>query len=283
MLLYYHPTSIFFQYNSEAFFKAWDLNIGNATSEPQNIGNGVYVRKFQKAYVYWNLTFNNYTIPDGRDLYNIENGQAIAGQVVPANSGSIFVTSDLLAEYNRPPDTTITPPSPSPGVPGAFTLNPPETFCNGTASYIKLKWTASPNGPQPGVNSGYFVYVDGVYQYNNLSNLELIDPAPKNYGQTYKYKIEAVMIPEGRIFSDEKSVVAQNCSTVASPSPSPSMVGKIGDIDKNGKVDIFDFNIFVGDYPLKNLRSDLNNDQKVDIFDFNLIVSNFRLVGIQNL
>ena len=36
-----------------------------------------------------------------------------------------------------------------------------------------------------------------------------------------------------------------------------------------------DFNIFVGDYPLKNLRSDVNKDGQVNVFDFNLMISNF--------
>jgi hypothetical protein len=276
MYLYFHPSSIFFQYHSEAFFKEWDLNIGNATSEAQNLGNGVYLRTFQQAYVYWNPTYNNYTIPSGRDLYNIDNSQEIAGQVVPANSGAIFVTSSLLAEYNRPPESAI---SPSPSAPiGTFTLTPPETFCSGTNSHIKLSWTALPNGPQPGTNSGYLVYVDGAYQYNQLQNLELTDPTARNYGQTYKYKIEAVT-PAGRVFSNEQSVVARDCTAPPSPSPivspSSSPIKKIGDIDKNGKVDIFDFNIFVGDYPAKNLRSDVNQDGQVNIFDFNLLITYF--------
>lgn len=56
---------------------------------------------------------------------------------------------------------------------------------------------------------------------------------------------------------------------------SPSPTSRIGDLDKDGDVDIFDFNIFVGDFPLKNLRSDVNKDQKVDIFDFNSLITNF--------
>jgi hypothetical protein len=135
-----------------------------------------------------------------------------------------------------------------------------------------------PNGPQPGTNSGYLVYVDGAYQYNQLQNLELTDPTARNYGQTYKYKIEAVT-PAGRVFSNEQSVVARDCTAPPSPSPivspSSSPIKKIGDIDKNGKVDIFDFNIFVGDYPAKNLRSDVNQDGQVNIFDFNLLITYF--------
>jgi hypothetical protein len=195
-----------------------------------------------------------------------------------------------LQEYNTPPLATVpvsppaSPPA-SPGVPGAFTLNPPETFCSGTASYIRLNWTASPNGPQVGLNSGYFVYIDGVYQYNHLHNLEMTDPAPKNYGQTYTYKIEAVVIPNGRTFSNEQTVVAKNCAASPSPSPSPivspspvispSPVGKIGDLNGDGRVNIFDFNLFAGYFPTRDIRGDIDKNGQVNIFDFNALVTNF--------
>lgn len=284
MFLYYHPSSIFFQYNSEAFFKEWDLNIGGATSEAQNLGNGVYLRRFEKAYVYWNPTGSNYTIPGGRYLYNIDNGQEINGQVVPANSGGIFVTSSLLSEYNTPP-VTAPPPPPLPGV---FTLNQPETFCSGTNSHIRLSWTApATNAPRPGVNSGYFIYVNGEYKYNALHVLTFDDPEAKIPGQTYRYKVEAVVVPD-KTPSNEQSVVAQNCAPVATPpppspspslspasSPSPSPTKKTGDLDNDGNVDIHDYNTLVQDYAAGNLRSDLNGDGKVNIFDFNIIVRNF--------
>jgi hypothetical protein len=74
-----------------------------------------------------------------------------------------------------------------------------------------------------------------------------------------------------------KTLLTPNCSTPESPIPSPSSspIGKIGDINNDGKVNIFDFNIFVGDYPSKNIRSDVNKDGVVNIFDFNQLLSNF--------
>lgn len=52
----------------------------------------------------------------------------------------------------------------------------------------------------------------------------------------------------------------------------------LGDINLNGKVDIFDFNFVVTDYGKSDpvsLRSDLNQNGKVDIFDFNIVVTNY--------
>jgi hypothetical protein len=379
MFEYHHPTSIFYQYNSQAFFKEWDLNLGGATSGIESVGNGVFVRKFEKGYVYWNPTNSNYTIQGGRDLYNIDNGQDINGQVVPAKSGAFFVTSSVLQEYNNPPAGTRPSPSPSailgpapvscqaaggicadasnkaadgrtcsqslnlgptgdctgthiycfaansctnptplpssmvnistipgsgtitPGAqtitwdkasgavkftlkiddranefnqacdgnnlagdicltnytsntfefnfieghtytvqvfqhdssraqlggpvsvgviaqytpPGAFTLNQPVAFCSGNNSHIRLSWTSpATNAPRPGVNSGYFIYIDGQYKYNALHALNLDDPEPKTPGQTYRYKVEAVVVP-AKTPSNEQTIVAANCSLAA--------------------------------------------------------------------
>ena len=63
--------------------------------------------------------------------------------------------------------------------------------------------------------------------------------------------------------------------SIGFPSPSPSAARKIGDINNDGKIDIFDFNILIGDFRVVNLRSDLNNDGKVNIFDFNILVQGF--------
>jgi hypothetical protein len=50
-----------------------------------------------------------------------------------------------------------------------------------------------------------------------------------------------------------------------------------GDIDNNGKVDIFDYNQLLSDFGKTgtNLNSDLNSSGKVDIFDYNALLSNF--------
>lgn len=59
----------------------------------------------------------------------------------------------------------------------------------------------------------------------------------------------------------------------ASPSPSPT---KQGDIDKDGDVDIFDYNVLLTDFGKtgSGLLGDINRDNKVDIFDYNILLTN---------
>jgi hypothetical protein len=70
------------------------------------------------------------------------------------------------------------------------------------------------------------------------------------------------------------SVVA-SASPVISPSPVPSV--KLGDIDGNGKVDIFDYNILLTNFGQSGtgIQGDINNSGKVDIFDYNILLTNF--------
>lgn len=63
--------------------------------------------------------------------------------------------------------------------------------------------------------------------------------------------------------------------TAVSPSPSPSSTAKVGDLNNDGRVNIFDFNIFIQNYQSQNAIADLNKNGTVDVFDFNLLVSNF--------
>lgn len=48
-----------------------------------------------------------------------------------------------------------------------------------------------------------------------------------------------------------------------------------GDIDKDGDVDIFDYNRLVTDFGTANPRSDINGNGTVDIFDYNTLVRDF--------
>lgn len=50
----------------------------------------------------------------------------------------------------------------------------------------------------------------------------------------------------------------------------------VGDLDDNRRIDIFDYNLLVGNFGKVNSTvGDLNRDSKVDIFDYNLLVTNF--------
>lgn len=61
--------------------------------------------------------------------------------------------------------------------------------------------------------------------------------------------------------------------------PEEEVVEMLGDINNDGKVDIFDFNLLManwGDNPT-NLAADINGDDKVDILDFNLLMINWTI------
>lgn len=66
-------------------------------------------------------------------------------------------------------------------------------------------------------------------------------------------------------------------SCVVPNSPVPTGTVKVGDVDGNGKVDIFDYNELLTNFGKSgaNIRGDINNNGKVDIFDFNDLLTNF--------
>ncbi len=60
-------------------------------------------------------------------------------------------------------------------------------------------------------------------------------------------------------------------TTAPTPAPLP------GDLDRNGAVDIFDYNTLLGEFGKTGtgLTSDIDKNGKVDIFDYNILVTNF--------
>lgn len=66
---------------------------------------------------------------------------------------------------------------------------------------------------------------------------------------------------------------------VATPTPSPSPTPLLGDLNDNGKVDIFDYNSFLGEFGKTAgpgfIPADIVVDGVVDIFDYNVLLSNF--------
>lgn len=60
------------------------------------------------------------------------------------------------------------------------------------------------------------------------------------------------------------------------PTPTPTPIPLPGDIDKNNKVDIFDYNLLLEDFGKTTPTSaDIDADGDVDIFDYNLLLENF--------
>ena len=66
-------------------------------------------------------------------------------------------------------------------------------------------------------------------------------------------------------------------AVIGSPSPTPPPGEIQGDLDKDGDVDIFDYNILVGNFGSTSCGNiaDINSDCNVDIFDYNILVENF--------
>jgi hypothetical protein len=70
-------------------------------------------------------------------------------------------------------------------------------------------------------------------------------------------------------------------TSVPTPTPAGSVTptpgSKPGDIDGNGKVDIFDYNILLGNFGKTGagIQGDIDKNGKVDIFDYNILLSNF--------
>lgn len=303
-LVYYTPTNAFYQFFSETFFREWDLDIGNpiASIEPVPGVNGVYVRKFERGYVYLNTTYDNRPLPNtGNGIYDTVDGTEVNKATIPAKSGRIFVTRAVLDNFNNPPPP---PPSPSPSSLPTFTLNRPTVSCIGNTASVNLSWTPLPDNPtyqilvrkEPGtVETKVAETSQTTFNIPGFNILEA--------GSSYGFII-AVNTPSGTIYSngawsDRDHLYGwtkiPDCSSAgpsptasssptASLNPSSSPISssspnrKPGDTDDDNDIDIFDYNLVVthfGKTRDPNTKADLDNDDDVDIFDYNLLVTNF--------
>ncbi len=80
--------------------------------------------------------------------------------------------------------------------------------------------------------------------------------------------------------STEETAPTPSFTPTSTPvSPTPTSTPKSGDVNGDGKVDIFDYNILLTNFGKSgsNLQGDLDKNGKVDIFDYNLLLSNFGL------
>ena len=148
------------------------------------------------------------------------------------------------------------------------------------------------NGPVVG-NS---VTAGGNYGYNpNL--LFALDNQGVYSGETVEFYVSGIKANETAVFVNGESTnlnltISGTVGTIEETDPTPPPGGgggvdgtpvsttyKTGDMDKNNKVDVFDFNTLMvnwGNNPT-NSAADLDGNGKVDIFDFNLLMVNWTL------
>ncbi len=101
---------------------------------------------------------------------------------------------------------------------------------------------------------------------NHRFTIPIPDRLKTNTNQTiHGFGINA----QGAQYELKQSPMTLNCAPSA-PTTIP------GDINRDGKVDIFDYNLLVAEFgKTGTLVSDINGDGKVDIFDYNILVTNF--------
>ena len=110
--------------------------------------------------------------------------------------------------------------------------------------------------------------LNNFFLFQDLSDNNRLD---KNEKWIYGYEPRSDFAPYG----------PQTTSPTPTPTPTPIPTGVFhtGDINRDGKVDIFDYNIFFSDFgqtgKLGFTASDINKDGKVDTVDYDILIVNF--------
>lgn len=58
-------------------------------------------------------------------------------------------------------------------------------------------------------------------------------------------------------------------------SPTPTITGKIGDLNNDNQVNVFDLSILLSNFNTTNSVADINHDGNVNVFDLSILLSNF--------
>ena len=135
---------------------------------------------------------------------------------------------------------------------------------NVTSSSQRLTWTAATDNVSV---SSYDIYRNSQLVGNSTGTF--FDNSSLSSGTVYTYKIVAID-GAGNRSDDSASVFA---STLATQSASPAK--KTGDVNGDGKVNVFDLSLLLSKFKSSYSSADFNNDGKVDIFDLSALLSNY--------
>ncbi len=128
---------------------------------------------------------------------------------------------------------------------------------------VDLSWSVSTDNV--GV-TGYRIYRNGSL-IKKVTGNKYYDKAVKA-AKTYSYYVKAYDAA-GNI-SNRSSIVKV---TTPKPPSSGTPQGKLGDLNSDGKVNIFDLSILLTRYNTTSKLADLNNSGKVNIFDLSILLS----------
>jgi hypothetical protein len=197
VLVYYSPTPLGPQFISSAFFRNWDLKIGSPVGAMSEVSPGVFLRKFENAFVYFNNSGSSFQ-PQGVDNLFAADGKEITSVIIPAKSGKVFVTKAILDEWN-----TLSSQSRSSFLTinsDAVKLKTPAVSCVNNRPTVQLDWTA------PG-NLIYKIFMRGIQYTDDEIQIGITSSPSFNVesgltpGHSYEFLVEA-QTPSGPVYAN---------------------------------------------------------------------------------
>ena len=220
---------------------------------------------------------------------------AVSASVLPSPSPSLLPSpspskipspSPSPSPSNVPSPSPVVSPSPAAssggggaGAASAPTITPIVSCINSntTTPAVNISWT-NPSKPVLSVHisnendffprwdksvTGTSTTAPDGYTPLSSSGAFLLQPNTTYYVRLYNF-----------YYSPVSTFSIPPCGPTSSPSSAPT---KPGDLDGDGKVGIFDFNILLGNFGKtgSGIQGDLDGDSKVGIFDFNILLGNF--------
>jgi hypothetical protein len=89
-------------------------------------------------------------------------------------------------------------------------------------------------------------------------------------GSTY-----SATVPSGSPTPTPTPTPTPSASATPTPTPTPSPSGKIGDLNNDGQVNVFDLSILLSAWNTNNATADLNHDNTVNVFDLSILLSHW--------
>lgn len=94
---------------------------------------------------------------------------------------------------------------------------------------------------------------------------------------TPSFFINGIYLPGALPFEEFQTIIDELLGTLP-PSPSPSPTGKVGDVNRDNRVNLIDIGILIDNYDSTNPtnpRADINGSGRVDLIDIGLIIDNY--------